>query len=227
MVFLFDLDNTLLDDNAAQKKYLPVLYNRFQHSIHCSFDEFSNRWKDTLPKYHQLYAEGRITFEEQRFLRVKESFNNNLLTLEELRRITSCFDELFADSWSLFPDTQEVLQHLKEYKLGIITNGSSTQQLLKINRTAIRHYFDCIVISEEVGVAKPNPAIFHYACKLLNCNPSDCYFIGDSWENDIEGSRRAGMKAVWYNHNNKPLPDNQTSVYVIYSLKEILKLTNH
>jgi len=224
MVFFFDLDNTLLDDNSAQAKYLPVLFKNFGNYINCSEDEFRQRWREATPRYHQLYAEGAITFEEQRFRRVRDSFNNPSLDEDILRAIIATFDSVFSTSWTLFPETIPVLQKLQDFPLGIITNGSIEQQSRKIDFTNIRSYFDCIVISEEVGIAKPHPEIFHHACSLLHCSPEDCYFIGDSLENDVLGALSAGMKPVWFNSTDTPVPERFSSIKIISNLEEVLKL---
>lgn len=224
MVFFFDLDNTLLDDGAAQARYLPLLYHRFKEYILCTEGDFRLRWKEALPKYHQLYAERKISFEEQRILRVRDSFNNPTLSNDIVRSIIGTFDDLFSESWTLFPDTLFVLNSLRQYPLGIITNGSASQQALKIDRTGLRPYFDCILISEELGIAKPQKEIFLHACQKLQCLPEECYFIGDSWENDVVGSAAAGMNAVWFNHERKPLPDSGIPTRSIYTLSEVLNL---
>lgn len=224
MVFLFDLDNTLLDDHAAQATYLPLLYERFKEYVRCSEEEFRARWKEALPRYHQLYAEGKLTFEEQRTLRFQDSFSNTELDSRILTAITAYFEEILPKSWKLFDDALEVLHSLQEYPLGLITNGALSTQSKKIDVTGIRDFFDCIVISEEVGCAKPNPAIFHYACSQLHCVPEECYFIGDSWENDVLGSLSAGMNAVWINTEHQPLPEPRTDVIVFTRLRDVLTL---
>ncbi|MCX7985239.1 MAG: HAD family hydrolase [Bacteroidetes bacterium] len=226
MVFLFDLDNTLLDDNAAQAYYLPLLYSRFKEYIHCSEMEFRKRWKEALPYYHQLYAEGKLSFEEQRRYRFQDSFKNYTLDTDTLAAIGEYFQELLPHSWKLFDDVIEVLEYLRPYPLGIITNGALSTQSQKIDSTGIRGYFDCIVISEAVGCAKPDPAIFLYATQQLHCSPEECYFIGDSWENDVRGSIAAGMKAVWLNYTNTPVPEDRNDVVIITRLRDLLRIVH-
>lgn len=224
MVFLFDLDNTLLDDHAAQASYLPMLYERFKEYVRCSEEEFRARWKEALPRYHQLYAEGKLSFEEQRILRIQDSFSNNELDPRVLTAIIAYFEEILPKSWKLFDDALDVLTNLQQYPLGLITNGALSIQSKKIDVTGIRDFFDCIVISEEVGFAKPNPEIFLYACSQLHCQPEECYFIGDSWENDVLGSLAAGMNAVWITTEQQLMPEPRTDVIVFTRLRDVLTL---
>ncbi len=79
-------------------------------------------------------------------------------------------------------------------KIGIITNGFSLQQV-RLERTGLRDYFDLLVISEEVGVAKPNKKIFDYALEQAG-NP-DCsrvLMVGDTAESDILGISTPGLR---------------------------------
>jgi FMN phosphatase YigB (HAD superfamily) len=56
------------------------------------------------------------------------------------------------------------------------------------------------------------------ACEYFKCLPSDCFFVGDSWENDILGSKNAGMKSIWLNHYNVELPKDTSGVYIVNEL---------
>jgi putative hydrolase of the HAD superfamily len=227
LVLLFDLDDTLLDDLAARTHYLPILYQRFKRYIVRDFDSFALVWRNAVVKYHQRYAEGKISFDDQRVLRVKDSFNVWDLDEQVVREVVGSFDDLFEESWKPMSDTSSILENLHTYKKGIITNGSIRHQNAKIDKIGIRHYFDCVVISEEVGAAKPAKAIFDFACLQLGCSAEDCLFIGDSWENDVVGSSHAGMQPVWFNRYQQPIPRPLKNLSVISSLKELLKLVDH
>jgi FMN phosphatase YigB (HAD superfamily) len=78
-----------------------------------------------------------------------------------------------------------------------------------------------IIISEEVGFSKPDEKIFRIACDRLECPPSECFFIGDSWEIDILGSYKAEMKPVWFNRYKKGIPENIDDLLVIQELKDL------
>jgi putative hydrolase of the HAD superfamily len=89
------------------------------------------------------------------------------------------------------------LDGLSDCQLGIVTNGQGNQQRLKLERTGIRDRFDCVVISEEHGKAKPHPALFQRACSYLGQEPGRSVFVGDIYELDAIGARRAGLVGVW------------------------------
>ncbi|OGE27664.1 hypothetical protein A3B42_02400 [Candidatus Daviesbacteria bacterium RIFCSPLOWO2_01_FULL_38_10] len=123
----------------------------------------------------------------------------------------------------LFSDTKECLEQLRgRYRLGIITNGSSDHQREKIERTGIAGFFDIIIISEEVGIGKPDTRIFNLALEQLTINPEATVLVGDSLEMDIQGARDANIRTVWINRSHtttndqKIVPDIQ-----IHSLDEL------
>ena len=79
---------------------------------------------------------------------------------------------------------------------GIVTNGSSDVQGMKLDNAGIRPLCDIAVVSRDVGVHKPDPAIFRFAAACLGVHPADCLFIGDHLKNDVIGARAAGMRAL-------------------------------
>ena len=79
----------------------------------------------------------------------------------------------------------------------MITNGPSATQRAKIVQFDLARWFKVMVVSEEFGVAKPDPAIFLYAANALVSDPADCVMIGDNPDADIRGAQAAGMRSVW------------------------------
>ena len=84
----------------------------------------------------------------------------------------------------------------KGYKLGVITDGSTDTTYEILLRLAIREFFDVIVVSEEVGVEKPDPKIFKEASVQLKTDPSETVVVGDNLERDILGGNQCGMVTV-------------------------------
>lgn len=227
MIFLFDLDDTLLDDKAAKEYYIPKLYNHFRDRIKLPELEFYITCKEAIPRYYQKFLDGILTFEGQRRERVKESFADIDLPETVIDDVLASFDEFFKGGWKPFPDTIDTLERLKGYKKGIITNGSVKQQNEKIDILGIRKYFDCIIISEEFGITKPDQRLFYKACELLDCTPEECVFTGDSWEVDVKGSHNAGMKPVWlntYEHTKPTVPEDVLEINEISELLDLIEM---
>lgn len=225
-VFLFDLDDTLLDDLAAKQYYMPRLYDACCQHIRRNRGDFYTAWKAAIPKYHSMYANGQMTFEEQRSHRVRDAFDNPEMSDTAVTESISTFDRLFREGWRPFADTHDTLHALAGFRKGIVTNGNTVQQQEKIDRLGVRCCFDSIIISEQVGFPKPDRRIFDLACRALDCAPADCIFVGDSWEIDVVGAFQAGMAPVWINRYARQRPEELPEVRVVQQLRELVGMSH-
>ena len=141
-----------------------------------------------------------------------------------VERLAELFRARRIASQRLFPETEVVLQALRhDYKLALLTNGAPDLQHEKVSYFQLASYFEAIVVSGEVGVGKPQPAIFQTVLKRLEVAPQDAIMVGDSLERDIEGAYQSGLKGIWVNRRGLPRePGYETSVYAeIASLDEL------
>jgi putative hydrolase of the HAD superfamily len=119
---------------------------------------------------------------------------------ELAKQLAAIFREKRLTSQELFPETETVLHELRSmYKLGILTNGAPDLQRQKIERSGLAHYFDAIVVSGEVGVGKPQPAVFNAVLEQLAVPVHTTLMVGDSLERDMLGASRVGLKGIWIN----------------------------
>ncbi|WP_449758438.1 pyrimidine 5'-nucleotidase [Erwinia persicina] len=117
----------------------------------------------------------------------------------------------------------ELLTALKgRVKMGIITNGFTALQQARLERTGFLGVFDVLVISEQVGHAKPHPAIFDYALNQMG-NPlrERVLMVGDNPDSDILGGINAGMATCWLNADSRPRPEGITPTWEVTSLKAL------
>ena len=131
--------------------------------------------------------------------------------------------EYFPKVNARIPGAFELVKELSErYQIGVITNGLPDAQYTKLESIGLRDLMSCIVLSEEFGVRKPDPRIFHHAVDLLNRQPSDCFYIGDSYTNDVIGAKTAGMVSCWFNNGQSSCEqDNPHADFVIGKLEEL------
>jgi putative hydrolase of the HAD superfamily len=140
--------------------------------------------------------------------------------------------ETFRRDWYarlvLFDDAVHTLEALRpRFKLGLVTNGPSRTQRSKIEQFRLADYLDLLIVSEEVGVAKPDPAIFAIALEQLGVMPAEALFVGDSLEFDLRGAGAAGMPFIWMNPRDEILPaDLEQPVAVIRRLTDLVPLLN-
>jgi len=114
-----------------------------------------------------------------------------------------------------FPDVAELLARARELAMPIalVTNGPSGLQRDRLRSLQLDDAFDPVVISAEVGVAKPDPAIFRLTARELGADPSDLWHVGDNLLLDVGGAEAAGVTSVWLNRDRRsrdrsdPTPD--------------------
>ena len=122
----------------------------------------------------------------------------------------------------MFPDVGPCLEHLTSYRLGVISNGRTVQQRLKLARTGIADRFEGIVISEEYGCAKPNAEIFHRACSTAGESPDRSVYVGDLYDVDAVAARNAGLVGVWLDRAGNASEEHVPPV--IHSLAQLVEI---
>jgi len=135
-----------------------------------------------------------------------------------------CMWALFKNNYfdSLFPDTLPILERLKArgVPMGIISNYG-THLLDLLPKLSIFDYFDFIIVSAIVGVAKPHPRIFEIAIEEACLPPDKLLYVGDNVGDDIEGARQVGIDAVLI---NRPGREPSAAPMMIDTLLDIEKL---
>lgn len=219
---IFDLDETLTDRRAAIDSFILRLIARyFPDSDEDTQLRIAKRFKEAD---HNGYRDKREVYEIliEQLQWVNPPTADEYLTFfrEEIALCIQPMDQLLP-----------VLRHLKSQglRLGIITNGTVQVQQGKIRQLGILEYFDSIVISEEVGVKKPDPKIYMRALDLLNVLPSETWFVGDHPHNDIIGAAQCGIKPVWFSRDGSWNYSEEVKPYrTIHKLEELIHIyTEH
>ncbi len=221
MLILFDLDDTLLDHSTAMQSAAIALWSRFATAL--SKEHFLAIWNGSHERHYPRFLSGELTYQGQRRARVREAIDP---TLDDAAA-DALFDLYFSryrDAWSLFPDAKTCLQHLRGHRLGIISNGPSDEQRMKLIRMGIAEEFAYILISEECRVAKPTIEIFLHACAALGEDPAGAMYVGDRYDLDAEPSRRAGLRGVWLDRQGRQTPEHVPPI--IKSLAELPALVD-
>ncbi len=129
-----------------------------------------------------------------------------------------------------YDDTIPTLTRLKNsgYRVGVVTDGLAVKQWEKLVRLGLQDMFDTVVVSEEAGVEKPDPAIFEKACEELEVMPEDCVYVGDRLDTDILGANRVGMTTVRLLRgrykNQKPRSLQERPDFEIKRMEELLEI---
>ena len=222
----FDLDRTLWDFDAAAEVAFERIYEKYNlKSLGIpSAHEFHEVYHPLNEQLWVLYRADKITKDELNRTRF-------VLPLEHYGiHDTDLADHLSEDYvyWSprivrLVPGTMELLEYLKpKYHLHLITNGFQEVQHTKLSGSGLEPYFETLTVSEEVGVKKPNPEIFHYALRKAGAKAEESLMIGDEMAVDIDGARAAGMDTLLFHPTEDRVEGERT--YEVRSLMEIIGL---
>ena len=201
---LFDLDDTLFDHHRASTRALRVLHAEYAYCI--DFATFADKHGDVLEEFHQHFLSGQFTLDQARIARMKVLFAAFGRPMDDLtaRRAARLYREQHQANRAVVPGARELLEALRgQVKLGIVTNNSTLEQHEKLRALEIAHYFDTIVISEDVGATKPDRRIFGIALERAGATAEETVFVGDSWQNDVLGAIDSGIAAVWFNRHGK------------------------
>jgi phosphoserine phosphatase len=106
------------------------------------------------------------------------------------------------------------------YPIGLLTNGSSDLQRLKLDQAGLASAFDTVVVSGEVGAGKPSREVFDLVLERLGAVPEGSVMVGDSWERDVAGAVASGMTAYWI-AGGRPAPGTDPRVTVIESVRDL------
>lgn len=208
----FDLDHTIWDFDKNAEETLQELF--LQYNLGGLGLQSAELFIETYTQNnHRLWAEyhlGKITKATLRELRFKQTFLDLGMHPDIIPAgFEDDYVRICPTKLNLFPEAHETLHYLSsKYRLHLISNGFKEATTIKVNNTDLVKYFDNIVISELVGINKPDRAIFEHALQLADAQKEESIMIGDSLEADIYGALNFGMDAIYFNPNSLPKPQD-------------------
>ncbi|WP_207533772.1 YjjG family noncanonical pyrimidine nucleotidase [Desertivirga arenae] len=223
----FDLDHTIWDFDKNAEETLTELfevYSLCDLGVSCSktfIDIYTKNNHELWTAYHL----GKISKQELRETRFKKTFLDLGLLPET---IPAAFEDDYVricpTKTNLFPEAHETLKYLSsKYSLHLISNGFKESTEMKIELSDLGKYFENIIISEVVGVNKPDKAIFEFALKSAGAKKEESLMIGDSLEADIRGALAFGIDAIYFNPEGKATPlDIEREISHLKELKVLL-----
>ena len=210
---LFDLDETLVDRTATILAFLPDQYKRFGLA-------------DRGTTEAQYVAEF-LKLERAGLVRKRELYPR---LVENLRLPRGCAADLFADFRASYPKMAiampgaiATLETLRRNGLptAVVSNGEGIVQNPKIAAAGLANFIDFAIISEDVGLRKPDRRIFHLAADRLGVPVEKCVFVGDNPEADVLGAKDAGMHSVYFGRDGSWPPHLSSAGHQIELLAEL------
>ncbi len=139
-------------------------------------------------------------------------------------RTARIFRQQAGAAYRLFDDVHDLVAAAQRARipLALITNGAADTQRDKLTALDIGRWFETIVISGEVGLAKPDPRIFEVALESLAVERDAVWHVGDGLATDIAGARATGLTAVWLNRGGLARTEDDPEPEIeIRSLSEV------
>lgn len=231
---VFDLDNTLLDGRDFSKSLVQTCEALAAQHVGLTAENLllanGDVWRAYWPEVEHDWTLGFLSG-----ARVTEEAWRRAL------RACGCHDDAVVGvaleihsrcarlTYRQFADARQLIASLKHRtRLALVTNGAADTQREKLQAMGMHADFEATAISGELGIAKPDPAIFHFALDQLGIAAADAWHVGDSLATDIAGAKSAGVTAIWLNRGNAvrqptdPEPDLEIS-----SLAELQLLLEH
>ena len=203
----FDLDDTIWNFSENSTLALHRLYEFSPHlrKLFADVEEFIKIYHIHNSALWLSYSRGEVSTHElktERWRRTLATKQFEVLTAvcEELDTV---YLDILAKSKKEMVGAKKLLEKLTKFAIvGVISNGFSATQYKKLFFSGLNRYITRVIVSEELGINKPNHRIFDYAVAETGATKPFIY-IGDNRETDVFGALRAGWYAIWMNTRNE------------------------
>ncbi|WP_431477724.1 YjjG family noncanonical pyrimidine nucleotidase [Massilia eburnea] len=197
-LFLFDLDDTLLDFRASEK----LSFERVLRELGCRdrIDEMFQQYQGINIELWRAFEAGTVSKEFLKVERFRKTFAANGLEIDPLQASHRYLESL-SETVVLIDGATRLCRTLAEVgEVGIITNGVAHIQDRRIASSGLGDYISFTATSEACGFAKPDSRFFEYATKMARTfNKHETIIVGDRLDADILGANRFGIESCWFN----------------------------
>ena len=224
-IFL-DWDDTIGDWTTAEHKALQDIYVHYSlDRLYDTFEDYLNAYKPYNLELWGMYGRGEVTKEKLQFERFYRPIEGLPATGDALRNLANEigaeFLRLTNKYFCLMPDAEKIVRYLaSKYPLTIISNGFKEVQYYKFEYSGLAPYLTHTLISEEIGINKPQPEIFRIALKRNGITADEAVMIGDSYSSDIAGAKAAGIDQIWIHEGET----EETATYTVSKLIEVMNI---
>ena len=220
---LLDLDETLIpEDGPLATAYLAVA--RAIHGDGAGDEEVSAlraglraRWNRDAPcpayraRTHVSASDGLIAEfagDDPALAEIRGYLPRFRATAFPAGELVALWQRTRVAAQTAYPHAAAVLERLRRHvRLGLVTNGTSDLQRRKLALAGLAGHFDVVVAACDVGVGKPDPAMFAAALAALDVTASEAVMVGNDLDRDIAGANAAGIRSLWIEHGGNGRAD--------------------
>lgn len=217
---LIDNDNTIMDFGAAEAKALrETLANAGLPTDDATCEVYS-RINDALWK---ALERGETTQPKLKVERFRQLLDYLGRTDADPAALGEAYAQNLGNHADLLPGAAEFIRSLHgKIRIALVSNGVSAIQRSRLAKCPLTPLFDAIVISEEAGVAKPDPRLLEIALEQLGCtDKSQAVMMGDSLTADIAAANNAGMDSIFFSPKGRT---SDAATYTAFTHAEALAL---
>lgn len=195
---LVDNDDTLMDFAAAEHKALREALSN--HGLPHSEDVCESYHHINLALWKAL-ERGETTQARLKIERFGQLIARYQWPDVKAEDLAVTFQAQLSTHADLLPGAMHLIEALQgKMKIALVSNGVSATQRGRLSRCPFAPYLDAVIISEEIGVSKPNPLMVTAALTALGCtDKSEAVFLGDSLTADVAAAQAAGIDSIWLN----------------------------
>ena len=175
------------------------------------------------------YDRNEISHEEIKHERFKRLFDIHQIEDIDLDGFNDYFISQLIENSKLLDGAEGILRYFHgKAKVALITNGMKEVQRPRYEQCKLKHIFDKVFISGEIGLSKPNSDFFSFVHHETGLHNKDEYLvIGDNLIADIKGGKDYGFKTCWFNFLNEEILTNNNADFVITDLEELIQIVKN
>ncbi len=218
---LFDLDDTLFDHRLCARTALSSLHAAYAAFQTHPFGDFERMHARLLEELHRRVITGELPLGDAREERFRRLFRSVGVQPDEevVVKAAAAYRDGYRRVRQPIVGAARLLGLVrKRARVGIVSNNLLEEQQDKLRHCGLEAWIDVLVVSEDAGVAKPDPEIFEIALERLGCTAERAVMVGDSWAADVIGALSAGIRPIWFNPLGKPAPDPAAGVVELLTL---------
>lgn len=231
---LIDVDDTLFDYPKTEEVAFRNTFEELGFFVESElgnakkeeiYEKIKDRYKDVNLQLWKDLEKGAVDKDRLKVVRFEKIIEEFDLKYDPYE-MSELYLKKLGEGIFPFEATEKLCEYLhSKYKVGIVTNGIKEVQHSRIENSTIVKYIDKIIISDEVGVNKPDKRIFEYAMNYFEImDKSEVIMIGDSLGADIKGGQNAGIDTCWVNLRNNVNDIGIVPKYEVRKLEELFEI---
>jgi len=222
-LFLFDLDDTLLDFKASEKRSFELTMAELGLRENKDLDPLFARYQAINLALWRSFETGAVSKDFLKVERFRRTFADNRLDLDP-EAASRLYLESLSNTVVLIDGAVRLCQTLAAVgEVGIITNGIHHIQNRRIASSGLGDHISFVATSEACGHAKPDSRFFDYTAAMAKSFVKhEAIIVGDRLDADILGANRFGMESCWYNPGRLPNDSEAVPTCIVASLDEIV-----